>query len=66
MLEPFAKRGINLSKIESRPFKKKAWEYIFFLDLFGHVSDPEVAEALEELKSCCQFLKILGSYPRSM
>jgi len=66
MLEPFAKRDINLSKIESRPFKKKAWEYIFFLDLFGHVSDPAVAEALEELKSCCQFLKILGSYPRSM
>jgi chorismate mutase/prephenate dehydratase len=66
MLEPFAKRGINLSKIESRPFKKKAWEYIFFLDLFGHASDPDVAVALEELKGCCQFLKVLGSYPRSM
>ena len=66
MLEPFAKRGINLSKIESRPFKKKAWEYIFFLDLSGHVSDPDVAAALDELKQCCQFIKILGSYPRSM
>lgn len=66
MLEPFAKRGINLSKIESRPFKQKAWEYIFFLDLFGHDSEPEVASALEELRGCCQFLKILGSYPRSM
>lgn len=66
MLEPFAKRGINLSKIESRPFKKKAWEYIFFLDLFGHISDANVIEALDELKQCCQFLKILGSYPRSM
>jgi len=66
MLEPFARRGINLSKIESRPYKKKAWEYIFFLDLFGHASDPDVAVALEELKECCQFLKILGSYPRSM
>ena len=66
MLEPFAKRGINLSKIESRPFKKKAWEYIFFLDLFGHVADPEVAAALDELRECCQFLKILGSFPRSM
>lgn len=65
MLEPFAKRGINLSKIESRPFKSKAWEYIFFLDMFGHISDPEVAEALDELKGCCQFLKVLGSYPRS-
>ena len=66
MLEPFAKRGINLSKIESRPYKKKAWEYIFFLDLFGHFSDPDVAAALEELRECCQFLKILGSFPRSM
>lgn len=66
MLEPFAKRGINLSKIESRPYKKKAWEYIFFLDLFGHTSEPEVAAALDELKECCQFLKVLGSYPRSM
>lgn len=66
MLEPFAKRGINLSKIESRPFKQKAWEYIFFLDLYGHVTDPEVTAALDELKTCCQFLKILGSYPRSM
>lgn len=66
MLDPFAKRGINLSKIESRPFKKKAWEYIFFLDLFGHISDPDVAAALDELKQCCQFIKILGSYPRSM
>jgi chorismate mutase/prephenate dehydratase len=66
MLEPFAARGINLSKIESRPYKKKAWEYIFFLDLFGHTSEPEVVAALDELKQCCQFLKVLGSYPRSM
>jgi chorismate mutase/prephenate dehydratase len=66
MLEPFASRGINLSKIESRPFKKKAWEYIFFLDFFGHSSDQDVLAALEDLKQCCQFLKILGSYPRSM
>jgi chorismate mutase/prephenate dehydratase len=66
MLEPFANRGLNLSKIESRPFKKKAWEYIFFLDLVGHISDPVVAEAVQELKGYCQFLKILGSYPRAL
>lgn len=65
MLEPFAKRGLNLSKIESRPLKKKAWEYIFFLDLLGHISEPAVAEAVEELKGCCQFVKVLGSYPRA-
>jgi len=65
MLEPFAKRGINLSKIESRPLKKKAWEYIFFLDLMGHIADPVIAEAVQELKHCCQFVKVLGSYPRA-
>jgi chorismate mutase / prephenate dehydratase len=65
MLEPFAKRGINLSKIESRPLKRKAWEYIFFLDLTGHISDPGVAEAVQELSGCCQFVKVLGSYPRA-
>jgi chorismate mutase/prephenate dehydratase len=66
MLDPFARRGINLSKIESRPLKKKAWEYIFFLDLSGHLSDPEVAEAINELRKCCQFVKILGSYSKNI
>lgn len=65
MLEPFAKRGINLTKIESRPLKKKAWEYIFFLDLNGHISDPEVEEAVRDLRECCRFVKVLGSYPRN-
>jgi len=65
MLEPFANRGINLSKIESRPFKKKAWEYIFFLDLNGHISDLDVAEAVRELRECCQYVKVLGSYPKA-
>lgn len=66
MLEPFAKRGINLTKIESRPYKQKAWEYIFFLDLLGHIEEPTVSDAVRELKDCCQFLKILGSYPKGI
>jgi chorismate mutase/prephenate dehydratase len=65
MLEPFASRGVNLCKIESRPMKKKAWEYVFFLDLIGHVSEPQVAAAVQELKGYCQFVKTLGSYPRA-
>jgi chorismate mutase / prephenate dehydratase len=65
MLEPFAKRSLNLSKIESRPLKKKAWEYIFFLDLAGHILDQDVADAVQELKECCQFVKVLGSYPKA-
>jgi chorismate mutase/prephenate dehydratase len=65
MLEPFSKRGINLAKIESRPMKGKAWEYIFFLDMVGHVDEARIAEALEELRTHCQFLKVLGSYPKA-
>ncbi|MDX9709050.1 MAG: prephenate dehydratase [Trichloromonas sp.] len=65
MLEPFSKREINLSKIESRPMKKKAWEYIFFLDIEGHIDDEPIAAAVAELKDYCQFLKVLGSYPRA-
>jgi chorismate mutase/prephenate dehydratase len=65
MLEPFSKRSINLAKIESRPMKQKAWEYIFFLDLIGHIEDTPIAEAIEELRNHCHFLKVLGSYPIS-
>ncbi len=63
MLEPFSKRDINLVKIESRPMKQKAWEYIFFLDLVGHVDNDQITAAIEELRGYCHFLKILGSYP---
>ncbi len=65
MLKPFANRGINLTKIESRPQKKRAWEYVFFLDVDGHIYDAHVTEAIEELEKMCVFLKVLGSYPKS-
>ncbi len=65
MLEPFSKRDINLAKIESRPMKGKAWEYIFFLDMVGHVEDKIISDAVEELRTSCQFLKVLGSYPKA-
>jgi chorismate mutase / prephenate dehydratase len=63
MLTPFMKNQINLTKIESRPSKKKAWDYYFFVDCEGHQSDPKVARALAQLEGMCKFLKILGSYP---
>jgi len=66
MLEPFSKHNVNLTKIESRPVKKKAWEYLFFLDMTGHLTDEPVAGALEDLKVRAQFIKILGSYPRAL
>lgn len=64
MLYPFAKRGVNLTKIESRPIKTKAWEYVFFLDIDGHIADKKVKEAVDELKEMCIFLKVVGSYPK--
>jgi chorismate mutase/prephenate dehydratase len=63
MLVPFKKHRINLTKIESRPSKKKAWDYYFFVDLDGHRDNPRVKKALSELEDKCTFLKILGSYP---
>jgi len=59
----FRKYGINLTKIESRPSKKKAWEYYFFVDILGHQHDDLVKKALHELEQKCTYLKILGSYP---
>lgn len=66
MLSPFSKHGINLTKIESRPSRQKAWEYVFFIDLKGHQQEPRVKRALKQLAESCVFLKVLGSYPRSL
>ncbi|MFH0792919.1 MAG: prephenate dehydratase [bacterium] len=63
LLKPFAAAKINLSKIESRPTRRKAWDYVFFLDLEGHRKDKKVAKALEQLSGHCDFLRVLGSYP---
>jgi chorismate mutase/prephenate dehydratase len=63
LLRPFASCGVNLTKIESRPSRRKAWEYIFFIDCEGHMDEDRVKRTLTELKSRCLFLKILGSYP---
>jgi chorismate mutase/prephenate dehydratase len=65
MLMPLAERGINLSKIESRPSKKRPWDYYFFLDVSGHYEDPAMKAALAELKRFCPLVKWLGSYPNS-
>lgn len=64
-LGEFAKRGINLTKIESRPTKKKPWEYNFYLDFEGHRTEENCSAALKALEKSALFVKILGSYPRA-
>jgi chorismate mutase/prephenate dehydratase len=63
ILSPFKKSRINLTKIESRPSKRKAWEYIFFVDMEGHIDDRKVRKAIDNIKDSCLYVKILGSYP---
>ncbi|NPA41420.1 MAG: prephenate dehydratase [Aquificae bacterium] len=65
-LEAFYKRGVNLTKIESRPSRKKAWDYVFFVDLEGHKEEEKIKEVLSDLKERTQMVKILGSYPRAL
>lgn len=59
----FKRERINMTKIESRPSKKKAWEYLFFVDIQGHESDAGVKRALAALKRSTSLLRVLGSYP---
>ncbi len=62
-LVAFKRSRINLTKIESRPSKRKAWEYLFFIDLEGHESEPRVRRALNALTRSTSLLRVLGSYP---
>ena len=65
MLQPFYECEVNLTKIESRPSKERAWQYVFFVDMEGHVDDAPVHQALGQLEPQCHFLKVLGSYPEA-
>ena len=64
-LSSFSDRGINLIRIESRPSRRRAWEYLFFIDFPGHWDTPAVQEAVAALKGRCEIVKWLGSYPQS-
>ena len=66
LLEPLAKHKVNLSRIESRPSRRKKWDYVFFIDLEGHAQDAAVAAALTELQQRASLFRVLGSYPRAI
>ncbi|HRD33414.1 MAG TPA: prephenate dehydratase [Rhodocyclaceae bacterium] len=63
LLEPFARHGVSMTKLQSRPAAGGLWEYVFYIDIEGHRADEGVAQALAELDQRAAFLKVLGSYP---
>jgi chorismate mutase/prephenate dehydratase len=63
VLEPFARNGVSMSRVESRPSRVEMWEYLFFVDLVGHASDAPLAKALDEVRAIAPHVKLLGSYP---
>lgn len=63
MLGCFAENGVSMTRIESRPSRREMWDYVFFVDIEGHVDDAPVKKALAGLKDCAAMVKLLGSYP---
>ena len=66
LLAPLSKRGISMTRIESRPSRKRKWDYVFFLDLDGHADDESVRKALDEMKAQASLFKVLGSFPKAI
>ena len=66
LLEPLAANKVSMTRIESRPSRRRKWDYVFFIDLEGHAEDPPVAKALEQLKKRASLFRVLGSYPRAI
>ena len=66
LLQPFAVHGINMTRIESRPSRRKNWDYVFFIDMEGHAEDSPVAEALAKLEKNSSLFRVLGAYPKAI
>lgn len=65
LLRPLSEAGVNLTKIESRPSRRRAWDYVFFVDLDGHCRDAAIAPVLDQMAGSCQLFKVLGSYRKA-
>ena len=66
LLQPLARHKVNMTRIESRPSRKRKWDYVFFLDIEGHISEGPVAAALADVEAIASLFKILGSYPKAV
>jgi len=66
LLEPFARHGISMTRIESRPSRRRKWDYVFFIDLEGHAASEPLASALRQIEGRASLCRVLGSYPRAI
>ena len=66
LLEPLAKYGVNMTRIESRPSRRRKWDYVFFVDIDGHADDPQIRQALDEMSEKTELFRVLGSYPKAI
>ena len=66
LLQPLAKAGVNMTRIESRPSQQRKWHYVFFVDVDGHAEDNKLAQALADLEKQAQLFRVLGSYPTAV
>lgn len=66
LLEPFSEHNIDMTRLETRPSPSGNWSYVFFIDFVGHLSDPNISQALDEIRQRAAELKILGSYPKAV
>jgi chorismate mutase/prephenate dehydratase len=66
LLDPLARHGINMTRIESRPSRRRKWDYVFFVDVDGHAEEPVMKEALAEVERQASLFRVLGAYPRAV
>jgi chorismate mutase/prephenate dehydratase len=66
LLDPLARYGVSMTRIESRPSRRRKWDYVFFVDLDGHADDKKVAEALAAMRESASLFRVLGSYPKAV
>jgi len=66
LLQPLAKHGVSMTRIESRPSRRKKWDYVFFIDIEGHAEEGPVAEALAQLEKDASLFRVLGAYPKAI
>jgi chorismate mutase/prephenate dehydratase len=66
LLQPFAKHGVSMTRIESRPSRRQNWDYVFFIDLEGHAEEPPLKEALAELEEGSSLFRLVGAYPKAV